>query len=167
MQWSLTRALGLLWYAQLDLRLLPHILHTYFTGGGGGGGAQRRQPLSLTESFGAVMHNLTLHQWLMGQVSHEVGWHDEVLAFLQRECAFRAGELTCVVVYAFGSLSHLRAGESAVEPLEGSGRWLVKDAAEGLKMEGRQSAVAMAEQIRRPSDLARLSNKGGNKERSE
>ena len=92
----------------------------------------------------------------MGQVSHEVGWHDDVLEHLQQECHFDEGELTCVVVYAFGSLSHMRADESATELLHGGGRWLVKDAAQGLALEGRQSSCALASQIRRPSDLAAL-----------
>ena len=153
--WGLVRAVGMMWYSQLDLRLLPFIVCRHWQ-------MQRQRlgriekALSLTESFAAIYHNLMLHQWLMGQVSHEVCWHDDVLAHLQRECCFQEGELTCVVVYAFGSLSHMRADESAAEPLHGCGRWLVKDAAQGLVLEGRQSSCAMAERIRRPSDLAAL-----------
>ena len=109
-------------YAQLVLRVLPKLIAHHFndqfeheaklngagagapTGnadagvGGGGAGAEGR--LSLTESFGGIYHNMMVHQWLMGVVSHEVAWHTDALPFLQKECGFDQGELTVFITYA-------------------------------------------------------------------
>jgi len=92
---------------------------------------------------------------------------------LQEECGFAEGECTCVLMYAFGSLSHLReeskedeneTEEEGEENGDGGakGRWQVKDAAKGLVAEGRQSSRFLAERVRRPSDLAPLLSKKGN-----
>ena len=82
-------------------------------------------------------------------MSHEVAYHEEALPFLQAACGFERGELTLVLVYAFGSLSHLREGGGG-----GGGRWLVRDARDGVLRRGRQSAASIAATIRRPSDWA-------------
>ena len=97
-----------------------------------------------------------------------------MLAYLQEECGFTEGECTCVLMYAFGSLSHLRESKEDENgpPNEkeeeengdggAKGRWQVKDAAKGLVAEGRQSSRFLAERVRRPSDLAPLLSKKGN-----
>ena len=159
-RWSLTRGLGLLWYAQLVLRVLPKLLHDELTkrvatAGGGGG-----PPLSIAPtggSVGAVFHNLMLHNWCMGIVSHEVGWTADVLDFLQAECAFDEGELTCFVIYAFGSLSWKIEEPWSGHLLRGGGKWVVHDAKAGVTRRGEQSSAAIAARIRRPSDWAAVS----------
>ena len=114
--------------------------------------------LSLTESFGGIFHNMVVHQWLMGVVSHEVAYTDGALSFLHSECGFEEGELTVVTLYAFGSLSHLCEGGCCTELGEmadgarGGGRWVVTDAKTGVVRRGRQSSAAIAAGIRRPSD---------------
>ena len=85
-----------MWYAQLVVRILPKLIAETFG-----------DKVSLTESFGALCHNMSIHQWLMGVVSHEVAWADVALPFLQRECKFEEGELTVITLYAYGTLSHL------------------------------------------------------------
>lgn len=88
----------------------------------------------------------------------QVGWTEVALPFLQRECNFEEGELTVVLVHSYGSLSHLL--ESGREPLDGRGRWLIRDAKRGVVREGTQSSRWIGQQLRRPSDWAGLAQKG-------
>jgi len=159
-RWNLIRALGFMWYAQLVVRALPRILFDHFDG------AAKAISLGAGGTFGAVFHNMMLHNWLFGIVSHEVAPHEQALAFLHAECAFEEGELTCICVYAFGTLSHVSFKGQAADshPLRGQGRWRVLDAKSGVVRCGRQSCAAIAASIRRPSDWAAVIADGSHDE---